>query len=87
MVANKTTQYGFVYLTDAISDSKRVKVIEEAADKHHPPIEYQGLILTRTSQETRKLAAAFLEFLSSPSGQAIFSKHGFKNAGLQIAAQ
>ncbi|MFK7824343.1 MAG: molybdate ABC transporter substrate-binding protein [Oligoflexales bacterium] len=87
MVANKTTTYGFVYLTDAFSDSKRVKVIKEASPKDHPPIEYLGLILTRSGKDLRNIANSYLDFLGSSQGQAIFSKHGFRGAGSQVAYQ
>ena len=87
MVANKTVPYGFVYLTDALTETNKVKVVQEVSPLDHAPIKYLGLALARSKAPIQKLAVIFLDFLASPEGQKIFSKHGFKKAGSQIATR
>ena len=86
MVATESTDYGFVYLTDALTDS-RVKIVTKASHTAHHPIEYVGLVLTRANKNRQKLASAFLDFLKSQAGQTILAKHGFQKARVQFASQ
>lgn len=67
---------GFVYATDAQQSSK-VKVVEAASPRLHPPVRYPVTILkgSRHLQESQD----FVQFLNSRNAQAIFQAHGFQS--------
>lgn len=65
---------GVVYSTDAAL-SKQVKVVAEAPTDSHDPIVYPGAVLAASGQ--KEVANAFLEWLSSSAGKAVFKKYGF----------
>lgn len=76
LVSRNEAPLGIVYATDAIADP-RVKVAGTFPDASHAPIIYP-IALLKTSRRTE--ARAFLAFLLSPDGQAIFAKYGFGGA-------
>jgi molybdate transport system substrate-binding protein len=65
---------GIVYKTDAISSDK-VKVAAIAPEGSHEPIVYPVAITTGSKQQ--KAAEAFIEYLFSAEGKAVFEKNGF----------
>jgi molybdate transport system substrate-binding protein len=65
---------GFVYRTDALAEP-RVRVVAEVPPQAHEPIVYPAAVLAG-SRETAA-ARAFVEWLASPSGRALFERHGF----------
>lgn len=64
---------GVVYATDAMA-SRRVQTVGTFPAASHAPITYPAALLS-TAQSPD--AAAFLRFLLSREGQAIFRRHGF----------
>lgn len=67
---------GIVYATDA-QLSHKVEVVTVFPDDSHAPIVYPAALLTRATPH----AQAFLDYLRSPTAQAVFSKYGFTPAG------
>lgn len=67
---------GVVYLSDAIADTS-VSIVATFPETSHRPIIYPAALTTLASPE----AAAFLDFLSSPAAQAIFTAQGFTVLG------
>ena len=65
---------GIVYQTDA-ELSKKVRIIYQFPDSSHSPIVYPAAILRDAGNKV--LAQAFLEYLQTPEGAAIFEKYGF----------
>lgn len=65
---------GLVYATDAQASGK-VRVVATAPESAHEPIVYPAAVVkgSRNEDASRK----FVEFLRSPTAQAIFVKHGF----------
>jgi molybdate transport system substrate-binding protein len=72
LVARGEAPLGVVYETDARAESA-VAVLDRFDPKLHPPIVYPAALLRGASSE----AAAYLAFLASPEGMAIFRRHGF----------
>ncbi|MBX6322029.1 MAG: molybdate ABC transporter substrate-binding protein [Rhodospirillaceae bacterium] len=73
LVSKGEAPIGIVYQTDAAADPG-VKVIGVFPDDSHPPIRYPvALIKASTNPD----AAAVLDYLKSPTAQAIFTRHGF----------
>jgi len=68
---------GIVYATDAMSSAK-VKVVATAPAKSHAPVIYPAAVIKASKDPTA--ARAFLDFLASPQGLAIFQKYGFASA-------
>ncbi len=68
---------GIVYRTDAAA-SERVRVVFEAEPAAAPEIRYAAARVE--SERDPAGALAFLAFLESPEGKAIFEKHGFMTA-------
>ncbi len=65
---------GLVYTTDAkVSD--RIKVIATAPEGSHVPIIYPVAVLK--DSKNPDAAKAFVQFLSSEEGKAVFEKYGF----------
>jgi len=68
---------GIVYATDAMSSTK-VKVVATAPAKSHSPVIYPAAVIKASKDPAA--ARAFLDFLASPQGRAIFQKYGFASA-------
>lgn len=68
---------GIVYATDAMSSAK-VKVVATAPAKSHAPVIYPAAVVKASKNPSA--ARAFLDFLASPRGLAIFQKYGFTPA-------
>jgi molybdate transport system substrate-binding protein len=66
-----------VYATDAMSSAK-VKVVVTAPAKSHSPVIYPAAVVKASKNPSA--ARAFLDFLASPPGLAIFQKYGFTPA-------
>lgn len=67
------TPLGIVYGTDA-AISRKVKIVATFPADSHPPILYPAALVA--GHETSE-ARAFLDFLESPDGRAIFARYGF----------
>ncbi len=68
---------GIVYATDAMSSTK-VKVVATAPAKSHAPVIYPVAVIKASKNPAA--ARAFLDFLASPPGIAVFQKYGFAPA-------
>ncbi|HXA75717.1 MAG TPA: molybdate ABC transporter substrate-binding protein [Candidatus Acidoferrales bacterium] len=68
---------GIVYKTDAMSSTK-VKVVATAPAKSHAPVIYPVAVIKASKNPVA--ARAFLAFLASPQGRAVFQKYGFTSA-------
>jgi len=64
---------GIVYATDAQA-SEDVEVVYRFPESSHPPIRYPAALLASSGKPA---ARAFLEYLDSLEGRAIFRRHGF----------
>jgi len=76
-VAKGEAPLGIVYRSDAIAD-KTIKIVGEFPGDSHPPIVYPAAVTT--SSKLPDAAMAFISYLKSPEGQAIFSQAGFAPA-------
>jgi len=65
---------GFVYSTDAKQGGDKVAIVTEVPVE--TPVSYPIAVLT--SSADKKDAAAFVAFVTSPKGQEILAKYGFK---------
>jgi molybdate transport system substrate-binding protein len=65
---------GLVYATDA-KISGKVRIVATAPESTHDPIVYPAAVVKASRNE--EAARRFIEFLSSPTAQAIFQKYGF----------
>ncbi len=72
LVARGEAPLGIVYATDAMADNK-VSVIGTFPSDAHPPIIYPAALTTTARLD----ASDFLEFITSPRAQAIFTERGF----------
>lgn len=68
---------GIVYATDAASSGK-VVIVATAPEKSHAPVIYAGAVIQASKNPAA--ARAFLDFLASAQGAAVFRKYGFKTA-------
>lgn len=73
LVERGETPLGVVYATDARASAK-VRVVGVFPAASHPPITYP---IARLKTSTDPEAEAFRRFLLSPTGRAIFARHGF----------
>lgn len=75
-VASGDADAGIVYATDAKTTAK-VKVVATAPEDSHSPVVYPAAVL----KDSKNVAAAqaFVSFLRSPTGQAVFEKFGFSH--------
>ena len=71
---------GFVYASDALMVSNRIKTVAETPETSHEPIVYPIAIVRESRRPDQ--ARQFVELLLSTEGQNILVKHGF----LSIAA-
>lgn len=65
---------GFVYLSDAVSNSSS-KIIEKVSEDLHSPIKYPIGIVKSTKNQ--KEAQDFVDFLFNDQSKAIFEKYGY----------
>ncbi len=65
---------GLVYATDAMTTSK-IRVVASAPDSTHEVIVYPAAVVKGSHGEAD--ARKFIDYLASPTAQAIFQKHGF----------
>ena len=65
---------GFVYATDAKQGGDKVKIVAEVPLEK--PVSYPIAVLSGSADQ--KDAAAFIAFVTSPKGQEILAKYGFK---------
>jgi molybdate transport system substrate-binding protein len=68
---------GIVYATDAATTQK-VTVVATAPPKSHSPVIYPGAVIK--GSKSPEAAKAFLDYLASPQGVAVFQKYGFRAA-------
>ena len=66
---------GFVYASDALMVSNRIKTVAETPETSHEPIVYPIAIVRESRRPDQ--ARQFVELLLSPEGQNILVKHGF----------
>jgi molybdate transport system substrate-binding protein len=71
-VARGEAPLGIVYATDARLEP-RVRVVATFPAGTHPPVTYPAALV----RDAKPGAAAFLDFLESPSARAVFTKAGF----------
>lgn len=65
---------GLVYATDAMTTNK-VRVIASAPESTHEPIVFPAAVVKGSHSDAT--ARMFIDYLASPSAQAIFLRHGF----------
>lgn len=73
LVSLGEARLGIVYATDA-HVAPEVTVLGTFPEAAHPPIRYHAAV---TADSPHPRAAAFLEWLAGPDGQAVFARHGF----------
>ncbi|MDE2564003.1 MAG: molybdate ABC transporter substrate-binding protein [Sphingomonadales bacterium] len=73
LVERGQARMGIVYATDALASNK-VRVIARFPRASHPLIAYPVAQIARSDNPE---ARAFLAFLTSPRGKAVFRRHGF----------
>ncbi len=78
-VARGEVDAGVVYLTDALSRSAEVRVVEELPDASHQPILYP--IAAVGESMNKRAARDFISLLASAEGKRILKKYGFKAVG------
>lgn len=82
-VARGEAPLGIVYATDARIE-KRVRIVGVFPAASHPPITYPAAVPAGAQAG----GGAFVDFLASPAGQAVFARYGFTEvAGLRKAAR
>ncbi len=74
LVSRGEAPLGIVYRTDAIAD-KKVKIVGEFPAGSYPPIIYPAAVIA-ASKHAQK-AQAFLDYLGSARGRAVFARYGF----------
>lgn len=75
-VARDEAPLGIVYASDAQAEP-RVKVVAHFPATSHPRIVYPCALVA--DAKNRAAAQAFLTFLQTDAGRALFAKHGFKS--------
>ena len=73
LVARSEAMLGIVYKSDVTAQANVLELAVVDA-KWHPPIQYP---LAITTQSSHNAATRLQQFLISPAGQVIFTKHGF----------
>ncbi len=74
-VSRNEAPLGIVYASDAQAEPQ-VKVVARFPASSHPRIVYPCALVTGAKNNVA--AQAFLEYLQTDSGRALFAKHGFK---------
>ncbi len=75
LVARGEAEAGFVYATDVAAVADKVHMILEVPQQYYTPIAYEGAVVEGGAGAVR--ARAFLDYLASPDGRALFVKEGF----------
>lgn len=73
-VGRGEVQVGFVYNTDAMIAKDKVKVASEMSA--HDTVTYPAAVIAASQKKAE--AEKFLAFITSPEGQAVLAKYGFK---------
>jgi molybdate transport system substrate-binding protein len=66
---------GIVYATDAKESGEKVKVVGQAEESWHAPIEYIAVAVTGSAK--RAAAIRFLAYLDTKAARAVLQRHGF----------
>ncbi|MBF0538383.1 MAG: molybdate ABC transporter substrate-binding protein [Nitrospirae bacterium] len=74
-VAMGEVDAGVVYLTDAMTRAKEVKIVSTASTESHKPVVYPIAAVKETKNE--KLAIEFIKTVTSEAGQGILKEYGF----------
>lgn len=74
LVARGEAPAGIVYATDAVAETKNVRVLDTFPAHTHPPILYP---VAQLKDSRHPQAAAWLSYLRSPAAKAVFEKTGF----------
>lgn len=82
-VASGDVDAGFVYRSDAVSDS-RLRIVATAPDDSHQPILYVAAVI-RTSQRPDQ-ARSYIQFLRSDDAASVFRRYGFTASASQGGA-
>jgi molybdate transport system substrate-binding protein len=75
IVAGGDADAGFVYATDIPLGGDRIDLAFQVPDRLHAPIVYEAAVIRDAKSTVR--ARAFLAFLGSPAGRALFVERGF----------
>ena len=75
-VVRNEVDAGVVYSTDAMAQSKNVKVVASAPETSHQPIIYPVAVVKGSKNE--QTARMFVSFVLSEAGGKILEKNGFK---------
>ena len=75
LVARQDADAGFVYATDIPLGGDHIDLAFEVPAGLHSPIVNEGAVVAEAKAGAR--ARAFLAFLTSPQGRALFVEHGF----------
>lgn len=75
-VSRGEVEVGFVYTTDMAVRPGRVKEAFRPAEDTYQPVVYPAAVLTGSREP--KLAQSFLDALTSPEGQAVLRRLGFR---------
>lgn len=67
---------GIVYASDAKESGNKVRVVATADAKLHEPIVYPGIVLTASKKQDA--AKRFLDYLTKPAAQDVFTSKGFQ---------
>ncbi len=79
-VVTKEVDAGFVYITDALTEMQRVKVIE--IPREYLPVPQYGISIVKGSKNHVE-ALLFIDFLMSKEGQKILQSYGF-SLGIEV---
>ncbi|MBF0338525.1 MAG: molybdate ABC transporter substrate-binding protein [Nitrospirae bacterium] len=74
-VATGEVDAGVVYMTEALTRTKEVKVVSTAPEQSHKPVIYPIAVVRGTKNE--KLSVAFIQTVNSQTAQGILKKYGF----------
>jgi molybdate transport system substrate-binding protein len=77
-VARGEVDAGIVYASDATEATGKVTLAARAPAEQHDPIRYPVAVVRDSRQADA--ARQFVQFLLSPEGQAVLTKHGFLGA-------
>ncbi len=75
LVAGADADAGFVYATDLPLGGEHIDLAFQIPERLHAPIVYEGAVVLDAKSAVR--ARAFLAFLASPAGRALFVERGF----------
>ncbi len=75
-VARDEVDAGFVYTTDLLTRPGAVKEVVRASQTSYSPVTYPGAVVGASTHQA--LARAFLELVTSESGQKVLARYGFQ---------